>query len=275
MEPVSSPQEPRQRGQDLGSENELRRREAMLAEVQEIARVGSWHWDIPADHVTWSPEFYAMLGVSEGDLEPTVAEFLARIHRDDRAAAERAIDRAVAGGDTYAVAHRLVRSDGEARMMICRGRVYRDDDGKAVRMVGVSLDLSDYMGVADDLRVRHDQLLSAEEVAGTGSFEWEVGGDRVLWSNGMYRVFGLHEGEFDGTLAAYLDLLHPDDRDERGFDLERLLDHGDVLESEHRIRHGDGEIRWISSRVKVLRDRSGQPRSVVGVCRDVTAEHRD
>lgn len=99
-----------------------------------------------------------------------------------------------------------------------------------------------------------------------------MGGDRVTWSDGMYRVFGLRHGEFDGTLAAYLELVHPDDRDRRGFDLERLLERGEVLEAQQRIRDSDGQIRWISSRVKVVRGPSGEAQRLVGVCRDVTAE---
>jgi PAS domain S-box-containing protein len=275
MEPASSNQQEREPvAATAPQEEELRRREALLAEVQEIARLGSWEWDIKSDHVTWSPEFYDMLGADEGDVEPTVAGFLATIHPEDRPAAEHALERALEGGDNYAMAHRLVAPDGAVRMMICRGRVFRDDEGAPERMVGVSLDFSDYMDIADDLRDRHDQLLTAEDVAGTGSFEWDIAGDRVTWSAGMYPVFGLAPGEFGGTLADYIELVHPDDRDARQLDLERLLDHGEVLETEHRIRHDAGEVRWISSRIKLVRSPSGEPRSVVGVCRDVTGQRQ-
>lgn len=253
-------------------EEGLRRREAQLAEAQAIAKVGSWEWDVVADEVTWSAEFYEMLGMDPALVTPTYEGFIELIHPDDRAAAEGALQRALEGGEAYAVAHRLIRADGGERMMICRGRVDRDLDGTPLRMVGASLDLTEYMGVATELRVSHDQLMAAEEVAGSGSFEWDPATDEVRWSAGMYRIFGLRRDEFDGTFHGYLRLVHPDDRASRFGNIERLLAEGDAFTAEHRIRRGDGRVRWLSSRISVERDTNGDARRVIGVCRDVTDE---
>ena len=69
-------------------------------------------------------------------------------------------------------------------------------------MVGATLDLSDLQEVAEEVRASHEQLRSAEELAGVGSFEYDASADRVTWSEGMYRLFGLRTGDFDGTFAS-------------------------------------------------------------------------
>ena len=246
-------------------ERRLHQRETQLAEAEAIAQVGTWVWDIPSDEVTWSPQFYELLALSPGEVEATQEGFIALIHPDDQASARGALARALAGSDTYSVAHRLIRADGEERMVICRGRVDRDLDGTPLRMVGASLDLSDYMDAAETLRSRHDQLLAAEQLAGSGSFEYDTATDRVRWSAGLYRLFDIHRDEFDGTFKAYLQRVHPDDRGDRASELERLMRDGGVLESTHRIRRGDNSFIRIRSRVEVERGPDGAER-LMGVC---------
>lgn len=253
-------------------EEELRTRGALLAQAQAIARVGSWEWDVARDEMTWSPEFYEMIGVDPSDVEPTYEGFIERIHPDDRPAAEGALQRALASEDSCAVAHRLVRADGEERMMLCRGEVHRDVDGSPLRIVGAALDLSEYLGVANDMRMRHEHLLAAEEVAGTGSFQWGVEADEVTWSDGMYRVFGLRDGDFDGTFKGYLERVHPDDREAQRGGLEALMRDGESRTAEYRIVRGDSSVGWIRSQVAVVRARDGAPRRLIGVLRDITDE---
>jgi PAS domain S-box-containing protein len=176
------------------------------------------------------------------------------------------------GTEPYAVAHRIVWPDGNERLVICRGQVFRDDEGKPKRMVGATVDLSEYRGVADGMRARHEQLLAAESVGGIGSFEWEVVDDRVTWSDGLYRIFGLRPGEFAGTYEAYLELVHPEDRGDRKSHVDALAAAGDELEAQHRIMRPSGEVRVLNSKLKALRDEKGRLVTVIGVCRDVTDE---
>jgi PAS domain S-box-containing protein len=252
---------------------ELRRRDAQLAEVEQIAGVGSWEWDIPADVATWSPEMFRIFGHEPGSFSPTLESFLGALHPDDRPQAERALKRAMDGTEPFAVVHRIVWPDGNERLVICRGQVFRSEDGTPKRMVGATVDLSEYRGVADAMRASHEQLLAAEGVAGIGSFEWDVTDDTVTWSEGLYRIFELRPGEFAGTYEAYLELVHPDDRGTRKAHVDALAAAGDELESRHRIMRPSGEERWLNSRLKALRDRKGRLVTVIGVCRDVTAEH--
>jgi len=256
-------------------EEELKKRESQLAEAQAIARVGSWEWNIPNDKVFWSAEFYEMLGMDPDNVEPTYQGFIDVIHPDDRPAAEGALRRALEKGGAYAAAHRLIRGDGGERLMLCRGRVYRDRRGLPLRMVGASLDLTDFMGVAEALRVSHNRLLAAEELAGTGSFEYDPASDSAIWSAGMYRLFGIRRDEFDGTLEGALRHLHPDDREQQRRAIEGLLRAGEHLGAKFRVRRGGGSIAELGARMEVVRGPRGEPQRVFGVCWEVSEEAPD
>src|SRR3954454_1092049 len=96
---------------------------------------------------------------------------------------------------------------------------------------------------------RHDPLSrglleAAEKLAGVGSFEWDLASDRVVWSDGLYRIIGADPGAFLGTLEAFVDFLHPEEREARRATIERALATGRPADGQSRIVRSDGEVRW-------------------------------
>lgn len=78
-------------------EEALRRSEARLREAQQLAKLGSWEWDIPANLVTWSDELFRIYGLEPQSISPSYEDFLARVHPDDRADVDARNHKAFAG----------------------------------------------------------------------------------------------------------------------------------------------------------------------------------
>ena len=128
--------------QGFRTERRLRNRERQLAEAQAIAHVGSWEWDIATRAVTWSDEQCRLFGIPVGS--PASYEgFVARVHPEDRDRVERIIAQGLAERRTEEYEWRLVRSDGEIRHMHTVSVVVTDAVGKAVRMAGTSVDITE------------------------------------------------------------------------------------------------------------------------------------
>jgi PAS domain S-box-containing protein len=121
----------------------LARLEAQFAEIQRLAQLGSWEWDIPANAVTWSNELYRIYGVTPGEFEATYEAFLAHIHPDDREMVNDTVQRAYASRSSYAFDHRLVRPDGSVRWLHGRGNVLADEHGAPQRLYGVAIDITE------------------------------------------------------------------------------------------------------------------------------------
>jgi PAS domain S-box-containing protein len=121
---------------------QLRRRERLLRESQQIAHMGSWEWDIASDHFEWSDELYRIWR-----LDPSAAfsyaDYINRLHPDDREHTEDVIARALQTGGTYNVDHRIILPDGEQRWIHGRGEVVADANGRAVRLRGVAQDVTE------------------------------------------------------------------------------------------------------------------------------------
>lgn len=122
-------------------ERSLRASQSALAEAQRLARVGSWDWDVDADVVHCSDESYRLFGRPVGSLL-RYADFLERLHPDDRDATDAAVQEAVRDGGVYERDYRIVLDGGAVRVLHGHGHVVRDGEGRT-RMIGTAQDVTE------------------------------------------------------------------------------------------------------------------------------------
>jgi PAS domain S-box-containing protein len=128
------------------AEAALRAGEARLRLAQEVAGVGTWEWDPEDDSFVWSPEHYALFGLSPAAGEPDSLEsFLALVHPEDRAAVRAAAHEALASGE-YLAEFRIVRpgrnGGEETAWLIGRGRRMPSPAGRVGPILGVNVDIT-------------------------------------------------------------------------------------------------------------------------------------
>ena len=127
----------------------VRRSEAILAQAGQMAHLGAWwiavtrHDDLNANRLHWSDEVYRIFGYPPRAVEVTSELFLERVHPDDRRRVRDAVVRAIAGRRPYAIEHRIVRPDGEERVVLERAEITFGEDGRPVRMVGAVQDVTE------------------------------------------------------------------------------------------------------------------------------------
>src|SRR4051794_24331742 len=203
------------------------------------------------------------------------AEVIGRDPRDflapDMAARSEALA-AVGYGEPYEMHGR--RKDGSTFPVELCGKsiTYR---GRPVRVV-TARDLTARKAAEAALREGEERLRLAQEAAGIGTWDWDLGTGAIRWSPEMYRVLGLDpERDAADPYAAWLRVLHPDDRERADAEARgRLMNVAEPFVSEFRVVRPDGEVRWIMVRGRALRGPDGRPARVVGVNIDVTERRR-
>lgn len=126
---------------------------ALFEKAQEVAQIGSWVAELDGSRrLRWSSETYRIFGMAEGAFPGTADAFFALVHPADRGAVENASAAAQAGDRQYDLEHRVVRPDGAIRWVHEKADVLRDDQGRAVRMIGVVQDITDRRHLEDQLR---------------------------------------------------------------------------------------------------------------------------
>ena len=127
------------------AETKLRRSERELAEAQDLARLGRWEWDLGSGAVTWSDDLYRIHGYEPGAFPMTFDKAVELVPDEDRQRIERNLAAALAmrRQEVPDIEYRIVRTDGELRALLGRARLFLDDAGSPVRMVGVVQDVTE------------------------------------------------------------------------------------------------------------------------------------
>lgn len=124
----------------------------------------------------------------------------------------------------------------------------------------------------DALRKSENRLNRAQEIAHLGSWEWDLIRNKIVWSDEVYRIFGLAPQDFAATYEAFLDHVHPDDQTAVGEAFTKSIQTGsDSNDIEFRIiRSNNGEIRFVHSKCYHLRNEEGSIVGSLGMVLDIT-----
>jgi PAS domain S-box-containing protein len=148
------------------------------------------------------------------------------------------------------------------------------DAAGAVSGIGVvESDITDRRLTEQALREQRTLLAEAERMAGLGSWEWTPESGRLVWSEELYRIYGLTREVFAPSFESYLERVHPDDRPQSGALMARALMDGRGFTMQERIVRPGGEVRYVRSHAEVVRaEAGGRPVKILGACVDVTEQ---
>src|SRR5204863_6458537 len=142
------------RGARLARELELSDKRLNLA--ADSADLGLWEWDLSKDEIWVTPKRRAQLGFPVSG-KITFEDLISRWHPDDRDKVRQALRDAIENGKDYEADFRRVLADGSVRWVAARGRVYADKQGKPIRLLGVSMDITARkQAELEAARQRHD-----------------------------------------------------------------------------------------------------------------------
>jgi PAS domain S-box-containing protein len=110
----------------------------------------------------------------------------------------------------------------------------------------------------------------AERMAHLGFWVWDVGKNRIRWSDELYRIYGLEPGSCAPSFETYLSHVHPQDRTRVRDTIERALRDKSPIAFEERIVRPEGEVRWLHSWGNVAVNEEGQVTEIFGTCLDMT-----
>lgn len=139
-------------------EEKLRQSEGQLAEAQQLARVGSWNWDIRNNILTWSDEIYRIFGLQPQEFAATHEAFLRCVHPDDRDFVAEYIESSLKKKTQINYHLRIVQPNGSVRILHSRGNVISDEGGNTIRMYGAVQDVTELIETEKELKNSNEKL---------------------------------------------------------------------------------------------------------------------
>ena len=134
-------------------ESELRDIRARMEAALAAGAIGTWTWEVPTDRFFADQSLAQIFGLAPEHVHGVpLAQIVSSIHPDDQPRVAEHIARALASGDHYEADYRVVQSDGSWRWITARGQVERDAEGRARRLPGVVIDITDRKNAEESLR---------------------------------------------------------------------------------------------------------------------------
>ena len=132
-------------------------------------------------------------------------------------------------------------------------------------------DITERRRIEEELEHSRARLAEAERVARMGSWEWDIPANEIVWSDGLFEIYGIHPEHFHGAYkAGGSEYVHPEDRNRVKAEVDRALETGAPINFEYRIVRPDGRVRRLHSRAEVIADPGGRPLRLTGIAQDVT-----
>ena len=257
------------------TESVLRDQGRLLAEAQEVSRMGNWSVELPSGQVFWSQGLFSILGLDPQVQLATTDAFMASVHPDDRARVGQNIQDHLRASDgfTKELEYR-VRTPAGVRFVETRARLACDEQGQPVRLFGTTMDVTDRVIAQRAVQDYKDMLEQAEAQALLGSWSGEIGQSDLKISDQLLRNVGL---EPDGIPSdeAYIARIHPDDRAAVIEDMQRIRDDQPVGELVFRTDPSVGPMRWLRRTVKRFEaEANGRGPRYIGTLLDITESVR-
>lgn len=165
-----------------------------LIRAQEAGDVALWDVDNITSNYYWSPRLYTMFGIDPTVKPPSFETWMEILHPDDRDNAYLITQAAFAGTCEPVQEFRIIRPDGEVRWIANRGKVISDAAGKIVRLSGACIDITERKKFEEMQARQQLELDDVQRVGHVGSWRWDPDIDEVIWSDELFRIFGLEPG---------------------------------------------------------------------------------
>jgi PAS domain S-box-containing protein len=261
--------------------------ERTLTSAMEIAHLGCWEWNIQDGSEIWSDEQFRIFGYEPGEIEPSHDLFVESVHPDDRDRVLKAVENVLAGFEPNRIEFRILRPDKTERIVISQGKVFRDDAGNPLKMIGTVFDITSQKRIQQAEKKYEDFVLNSVEAVWAYDLEPPLPMDltaeeqlNLLYerayiseaNNALARMLGYEKGE--ELLGMRLNDFQPRTNPENVAYVKNVVrEKFNVTDFETTTFGSAGEKRILISNILGIK-KNGKLLRIWGTSRDVTKQKR-
>ncbi len=175
-------------------------------------------------------------------------------------------------GQPFEMQFPLRAADGTFRDFLNRGQPMKDSEGRVTQWFGTCTDVNQLKQIERSLRMTQMRLESTLEVGSVGTWTWDIASDQLMGDEVTARMFSIPIAAAAEGLpaAAYLQVVHEDDRPIVAAALERAIERCTTYDVEYRVQQPSNECRWVQARGRVESDGAGHATYFHGAVIDIT-----
>jgi diguanylate cyclase (GGDEF)-like protein/PAS domain S-box-containing protein len=167
-----------------------------------------------------------------------------------------------------------LRKDGSRFPVLLSVTAIYDKDGVIAGFLGIAMDVSERNAAEAAVRDSADRLNEAQRIAQVGSWDLDLVSNKLIWSDEIFRIFEIDPSRFGASYEAFLNAIHPDDREKVNQAYTHSLTARAPYEIAHRLLMADGRIKWVNERCETFYDEEGRALRSSGTVQDVTGRRQ-
>lgn len=246
-----------------------------LEMAQEAGKIGVFDIDLMTDQVLWSEKLVSMLGLPPGDQLRNRHDWTERLHPEDRDRALEHFGQCLASSDTHLRdSWRIVRPDGEVRWFLSAARIFRDAAGKAVRVVGVNVDIHDQKVLEAQVAEQLDFQQALIDAIPVPLFYKGADGRYIGFNRAYEQSFGVQRETLIGKTVMDLTFLPQSERAQFDDDAQEALHGVQSVHKEVDMPYADGKIHHTLFWLHGFSRPDGSPGGAIGTFVDITDRQR-
>ncbi len=257
------------------------RAEAVVSESANTLRIVAdftydWeYWRSPDERFLYvSPSCERITGYTREEFVNDPELYSRIIHPDDRERVVAHLREAQGYHELCELEFRIVRRDGQERWIGHACKLVLDANGQLLGRRASDRDITEHKRADETIRSSLERLRLALDASNSGTWEWDLRTNENVWSEELWKVYGLEPYSCKPSYEAWRQTIHPDDRAIAEQVVQQAARKETDLNAEWRVRDRDETERWLMSRGRPLRDANGQVVRFIGIVTDITERKR-
>jgi PAS domain S-box-containing protein len=240
--------------------------------------LGSYDVNLQTMEFICNAQYKANFGYRE-DEECGIPDFIDAILPEFRPDVLSQRDYAISTNTLYHAEYPVTWPDGSIHWIRVYGKPYYGNDGNAVRIIGVSIDITQEINSQKELERLYEQMRLSKEAAQLGTFDMDLVKGTMEWDDRCRSLFGISHSNTVTYEDDFLPGLHPEDKERITAIIQNVfiksISNGDYDVEYRTVGTEDKKLRWVRAKGKTYFDEQDRPLRFIGSVLDITEQKMD